>query len=54
MGDRAKINEAWAEGLAAGKDGQGRASNPYIGKSSDLAKAWDQGWSEVSRNHSGF
>ena len=48
MENRAAINNAWAEGLAAGKDGQGRAANPYIGKSPDLAKAWDEGWKKGS------
>lgn len=50
MEERAKINSAWAEGLAAGKSGEVRASNPYVGKSSDLAKAWYEGWKEGSGN----
>lgn len=48
MENRAKINDAWAEGRKAGLEGQSRASNPYIGKSSVLAKSWDLGWQEGS------
>lgn len=44
MVSRAEVNQAWLEGRKAGLEGKGRASNPYVGKNSDLAKAWDQGW----------
>jgi ribosome modulation factor len=48
MEDRAKIDDAWLEGRKAGLEGGDRASNPYVGKNSDLANAWDQGWQEGS------
>jgi len=43
---RSDLSRAWAEGILAGKEGKSRACNPYIGKNSDLAKNWDQGWKE--------
>ncbi|MBN4063500.1 hypothetical protein JYT79_01830 [Cardiobacterium sp. AH-315-I02] len=46
MTTRSEISEAWGKGYKAGKEGKSRASNPHIGKSSELAKSWDEGWQE--------
>ena len=44
--NRAKINDAWLEGLTTGREGKVRAVNPYIGRNPELAKAWDEGYKE--------
>ena len=46
MESRSEINKAWGEGFSAGKFGKPRSSNPFIGKSSVLARSWDEGWKE--------
>jgi len=46
MTSRNGISKAWGDGYKAGKDGESRSSNPYIGQTSVLAKSWDEGWQE--------
>ncbi len=48
MTSRSELSEAWAEGYKSGQDGGSRMSNPFIGKNSENAKNWDQGWIEGS------
>lgn len=50
MKTRLQKNDAWVEGLTAGRSGKSRFSNPYLYKSPELAKEWDIGWQEGASN----
>lgn len=48
MTSRPEQSKAWGEGYVAGNSGKNRAANPYIGKNTEKAKSWDEGWKESS------
>jgi len=45
---RAEITDAWVSGVKARQEGVSQFQNPYIGKSTSLAKEWDAGWKKGS------